>query len=182
LVTFFLYFGLAYAAATLLASGLAHVVYFRRFLTTVRAHRVLPPVWAPPVVFAVVGWELAAGGLAAGMLASTRPATLAAPLFGSCALAGCAFWLYVRRLLSRPVRAASCGCSPLASPLTPASLAPSVALALASALGLAAAGFGPEGAVAIGAALPPAVWGCTLAGLLILLPAAAPAPAGGRVR
>jgi hypothetical protein len=179
LLVFCLYFGLSYVGSTLLAGGLGHVVGFPAFRALVRGHGIVPPGWALPAAAAVTVFELAAGGSAAGLLLVGPPTAFAAPVFASCAVASVAFWLYVRRLLGQPVRAASCGCSPASGPLTPASLTPSAALALVSLAGLAAAVLGPATLAPLVPALLSALWGVTLAGLLVVFPAAVPAAAGG---
>ncbi len=178
MLVFFLYFGLAYVAATLLASGLSHVIRFSAFRELVDAHGIVPPGWALPVAAGVAVYELAAGGLAAGSLAASHLAGFVALIFVSGVLAGCLFWLYVRRLLSRPTRITSCGCSPISSPLTPASLTPSVSLMVVSLTGFAAMALGPARPAPFSLALLPALWGLTLAGLLVLFPAAVPAAVG----
>jgi hypothetical protein len=178
LLGFFRDFSSAFVAATLLASGLGHAIRLPAFRALVREHGIVPPRWALAVAAGVAAYELAGGGLAAGLLVCRHPAALAASVFGSCALAGCAFWLYVRRLLDRPVRVAWCGCSPISSPLTPASLTPSSSLVVVSLGGLAAAVLGPADPAALGAALLPALWGVTVAGLLVLFPAVVPASVG----
>jgi hypothetical protein len=179
LLAFFLYFGLAYVAATLLATGLSHVIRFSAFGALVRAHGIVPRKGALPVAGGVTVYELAAGGLAAGALVTSPWPSFAGPVFGSCALAGCAFWLYVRRLLNRPVRIASCGCLPVSSALTPASLTPSASLVIVSLAGLAATGLGSADPVPLGVAVLPALGGVTLAGLLVLFVTVVPAAAGG---
>jgi hypothetical protein len=60
--------------------------------------------------------------------------------------------------------------------LTPASFAPAAALAAAGALGLAVSPLAAAASHAAVAVLP-AAWGATLAGLVLLLPASAPAAA-----
>src|SRR5262249_11776429 len=109
-------------ATTLLGSGLGHVVRVSEFRALGREPGLLSPRWALPAAAGVTAYELVGGGLAAALLVLPRPTALAATVFASCALAGCAFWLYVRHLLDRPGRVASCGCSPISSPLTPASM------------------------------------------------------------
>jgi hypothetical protein len=177
---FFLSFGLAYVAATLLATGVSHVWRFSSFRMLVRAHKIVPASLVLPAAACLVVYELVAGGLAAGLLIAPRMPVFAMLVFVSCVLAGAAFWLYVRRLLNRPVRSGSCGCLPVSSPLTSASLTPSASLAIVSLTGLAATALGSAAEPApLGVVLLAALWGVTLAGLLVLFPAAVPAAVGG---
>ena len=178
MLDFMLHFAVAYAAATLLSSGLAHAARFRDFAALIRAHGLLP---APAAVAAaaVVAFEATAGIVAAGSLVGWwEPRTAAtAWALGSCVAAGCGFWLYVRRLLSSPVKIDACGCSPVSSPLTPASLAPSATLVAVSLVGLLALAV-PPGPLAPGPVVLAGLWGVTVAALLVLFPASAPASRG----
>jgi hypothetical protein len=177
MLTFAVPFALAQIAAALLASGLAHLVRFAPFRALVREHGLIPRGFTTPVALGVLGLELAAGGAAlAALLAAGSPRQHLA-LFAVCAVLGTAFAVYVRALLRRPVRASACGCSPVSSPLTPASLVPSVALLVASLAGAAAVAMGAatgSGAEPL-AVLLAVLWGLTLAGLQFLYPAAIPA-------
>jgi hypothetical protein len=134
----------------------------------------------------VAALEVGIGGAIA--LALLGPAVHLAPwalALGSAAC-GVAFLVYLRRLLAQPAGAESCGCSPLASPLTRVSLVPSVALLAVSAAGLAAGmlqGASIEPLPGSGTLLMLSVgWGATLALLVLVLPAVVlPRPGiGGR--
>lgn len=176
---------LGYVAATLLASGLGHALWPGGFRDSVRSHGVVPARLAGLVAALVTALELAAGAAAVAVLSSAGAAAWASVLFAACAATGVAFALYVRRLLARPEGIASCGCTPLGGPLTPASLVPACALALASLSGLAGASLGRAetlgaayGSLGVSALLPVA-WGATLAFVINMLPASAPGPAAG---
>jgi hypothetical protein len=176
---FGLCFGLAYVAAALLPSGVGHIARFSAFAGLIQTHSILPPIWARPVAAGVAVYELAIGGMAVGALSAVLPPRFAAWVFGAGVAVGCAFWLYVRRLLGGPVPLVSCGCLPVSGPLTPASLIPSVALVLVSVAGLAAMGLAPSAPMPLGLALLPILWGITLAGLIVLFVVAVPASAAG---
>jgi hypothetical protein len=176
---FFLYFGFAYIATTLLATGLNHVGGFTAFRDLVKAHGIVPSRWILPVVSAIVVLELVAGGLAIGLLVGALSPALAAPVFALCACAGFVFLLYIRRLLQQPVRTSSCGCLPVSTPLTQSSLTPSGSLVVVSVSGLAAAANAQADAGASGPVVLAALWGVTLASLLVLSQAALPAAVGG---
>lgn len=169
--------GLAFLAATLLATGGSHLADLRGFPRLLRHHGLLPAALAAPVAWLVTGVELAIGLAALKALLDPQP-YLATVGFGAGLGIGGVFLIYLRRLL-RAGRASSCGCSPLASPLTPASLVPAASLVVAGLVGLLAR------SSAVATSLPPrawsrlaVAWGVALAGLVLLLPATAP----GRVR
>lgn len=172
-------FGLTYVAATLLISGGWHLLRFRSFRHLVRSHEIVPS----PLVTATAALtpiaELSAG--TAALLLAVAPTALAPArvLLTTTGVLGVVFVLYVRRLLRQPVRSVACGCSPLSSPVTPASLIPGGALAAVSVTALAATFVpsGPADAAARGpgllAVLPP-LWGVALAALVMLVPASMP--------
>ncbi len=180
---FFIYFGLACAAGMLLAGGLGHALRLRAFAKLLQAHGILPRGWTFSLATAMVMCELVPGSSAILLLASFDPRPLAAWIFAWCLLVGLCFWLYVRRLLIMPVRAESCGCSPLASPLTPTSLGPSITLVATSTLGLVGTFIGPgELPTPLAVAIVPALWGVTFSGLMVVFPAVAPPLAAGGIR
>lgn len=167
--------GLAFVAATLLATGGAHAAGLPGFARLLRQHDLLPGALAAPLAVVVAGGELAIGlaALAALFGADSRLGTAA---FAASLVVGGVFLVYLRRL-RRAGHTGSCGCSPLASPLTPASFAPAAFLAVTGALGLLAR----WAATAASLPLPPRAWsglaiawGVSLAGLVLLLPASAP--------
>lgn len=169
--------GLAFVAAALLATGGAHLAGLPGFARLLRQHGLLPGGLAAPLAAAVTGAELATGLAALAALSGRDPGS--GPWSGTWAfaaslVAGVAFLVYLRRLW-RAGHTGSCGCSPLASPLTPASFAPATFLAATGALGLLArwAGAPAPPALQVWSGLAIA-WGVTLAGLVLLLPASAP--------
>jgi hypothetical protein len=183
-------FALAYVAATLLTSGVGHLVAPRRFARVLHAHGLLPPRAASGVAAVVPVLELAAGALAlTAILRRDDPqvSVLALLAHGAGAMAGVAFLLYVRRLLRATdgvasPRVASCGCTPLDAPLTSMSAAPAAGLLTACAVGLVATLVGsgaPGGDLSLPAAARalPLAWGVTLAALALGLPAVMPNPA-----
>jgi hypothetical protein len=185
-VTTFVYrFGLAYIAAALLTSGIWHLVGFSHFRALVRSHGLLPGAAAPAVAGLVLVLELGAGAVAATRALGGGPPAYDPWLFAASAGLGAAFTLYVCRLLQTPARGAACGCSPIESPLTPAAVVPAGTLLLVGGAGLAAAG-APAGPMPAPAALGgpvlalPVAWGVTLAGLVLLVPAAAAGPPAER--
>lgn len=170
-------YGLSFAflSAMLLASGVGHALGFVRFRALIRGHGIVPVPWSGLVAGVVTASELGMGAAMAGVLLRPASTPSEAALAAGSALAALAFQFYLRRLLRQPVRTHSCGCSPLASPLTAASLAPSASLLLASAVGLGTALL--QGATAFRmpseglVRLLPAGWGATLAFLVLVLPA-----------
>jgi hypothetical protein len=182
-MTFVYYLSLGYVAATLMISGTGHVLGVAHFRDLMRAHSIIPARLATTTAVLVTAFELAAGSAVLAVLLNGEMAVWAPLLLAVCAAAGGAFAFYIRGLLRRPEGITSCGCSPFAGPLTPASMVPALALLLISLLGLVAAGLGyssPLGAtyglLGISVALPLA-WGVTLALIIILLPASMPRPA-----
>jgi hypothetical protein len=168
----------AFLGAVLLSTGIGHAVGLARFAALVRAHGIVPAPWSLPVAAAVAALEIGLGGAIAfavfGPAAHLAPWALA---LGSAAC-GVAFLGYLRRLLRQPDRAQSCGCSPLASPLTGVSLVPAVALLTVSAVGLGAGmlqGTSPEPLAGGGVLRLLSIgWGATLALLVLVLPAVVP--------
>jgi hypothetical protein len=175
-------FATTFLAALLLSSGVAHVLNFPAFRATLDTHGIVPAGPLTLTALAVTVTEIIAASLTLGAAWSGSDA-LAALVFAGGVLAGAGCLLYVRRLLRSPVPVSTCGCSPLASPVTHASLVPAASLALVSSGGLGAVWLEAMGAV--GAARPemfssgvmatlPVAWGLTLAGIVWLFPAAAP--------
>lgn len=165
--------GLAFVASALLATGGAHFAGLPGFARLLREHGLLPGTIALPLAVLVAGVELASGLAALGALASGKP-RLATAAFAAALGAGAAFLVYLRRLL-RAGHTGSCGCSPLASPLTPASFVPAASLVAAGAIGLLVRWAATSDALVPrswgGLAI---AWGVTLAALVLLLPASAP--------
>lgn len=182
MLTFIFAFSLAYIATALLTSGLGHVVQFRQFREVIRSHGIFPPFLAWPAAVGVVSCEVIFASMALMMGMGEEPALLAAGVFIACAGMGWAFLLYVRMLLRTSPHVTSCGCSLFSSPLTPASLAPALALTIVSLLGVTAALVNPDalstvrGTQASSLGSLSFVWGATLAGIVLLLPASMPLP------
>jgi len=174
--------GLAFVAALCGATGGAHLAGLPGFSRLLRRHALLPSGLAAPAAVAVAGAELAIAAAAVAALAGGDP-RLAAAAFAGAAAVGAAFLAYLRRLLASG-HTGSCGCTPLASPLTPASFVPAAGLVVTGALGLAAGG--AAGGFAALPALPAgapwsalaAGWGLVLVALVLLLPATAPGRVG----
>jgi len=173
--TFAFRLSFAFLGAVLLGTGIGHAAGFARFAALVRGHGIVPAPWSGPVAAAVAALEIGIGGaLALALVGSAVHVAPWALALGSAAC-GVAFLVYLRRLLRQPARAQSCGCSPLASPLTGVSLVPSVALLTVSAVGLGAGmlqGSSPEPLAGGGVLRLLSIgWGATLALLVLVLPA-----------
>lgn len=169
--------GLAFVAASLLATGGAHLIGLPGFARLLRQHGLLPGVLAAPLAVVVTGAELAIALAALAALAGSDPGFgpwLGTTAFAASLAAGGVFLVYLRRL-RRTGHSGSCGCSPLASPLTPASFAPAAFLAATGALGLLARWAAAPISLSLQAWSGLAItWGVTLAGIVLLLPASAP--------
>lgn len=180
MIGFFALCGLVFVAVLLAATGGAHLVGLPGFARLLRRHGIVPASLAVPAATALTLAELTLAAAAMTALAGGDP-RLAGIAFGAALALGGGFVAYLRALL-RSGHTGSCGCSPLATPLTPASFAPAVGLIAAGTLGLLATGGGfaglpvPPAGVA-GSALAGA-WGVALVALVLLLPATAP----GRAR
>lgn len=165
--------GLAFVAASLLATGGAHLVGLPGFARLLLQHGLLPGVLAAPLAVVVTGAELAVALAALAALAGSD-ARFGTGAFAASLAAGGVFLVYLRRL-RRAGHSGSCGCSPLASPLTPASFAPAAFLATTGALGLLARWAAAPISLSLQAWSGLAIaWGVTLAGVVLLLPASAP--------
>jgi hypothetical protein len=191
MLTFLSLLAPAFVAAMLLTTGVGHLRSFAEFAALVRGHRVLPARAAGVVAGGVVAVELLVGAGAVALVAGAVPPGMGVALTGLSGIVGLAFLAYVDRLLRRPGAAGGCGCSPMAAPLTRLSRVPAAALAAVAALSLLAAAIRPGGdglgiaslpAHAVAMAALPLVWGVTLAGVVLLVPAAAgePEPAASR--
>lgn len=178
MLTFAYWLAVAYTVFALLSSAASHLVGLRRFARTIQDHGVLDSRTSAVAAVGVVLFELGAGGAIALTSVEGESTGAIRFAFAGCAAAGVLFTLYVRRLLRRPTRIASCGCSPLGGPLTPASLLPGLLLTAASVVGLAASlgatHVGFESLLSDARTAAGAGWGATLAGLVILFPASAP--------
>lgn len=171
--SFLYYFGGCSIAVTLLLSGLAHLLRFGRFRLGIRGHAIAPTSFAWPAAVAVTLLELSAGAAAAAALVKGRGG---AGAFLGALMLGLGFLAYLVRLLRMPVRAESCGCSALESPLTSVSVAPAAVLIGSALVGLAALAMPPDAASPAPATALGVLWGTTLAGLALLAPATMPEP------
>lgn len=170
--------GLCFVAATLLATGASHLAGLRGFTGLLRQHGLLPGGLAAPLAVLVTGAELTVGVAAVAALGGASPLLSTASFAAAFGLGG-AFVVYLRRLLAAGHNG-SCGCSPLASPLTAASVVPAGSLIAVGAGGLlarlsdAAEVLPPQpwSSLAVG-------WGLTLAILVLLLPATSPGRVAG---
>ncbi|MEM9557470.1 MAG: MauE/DoxX family redox-associated membrane protein [Acidobacteriota bacterium] len=186
MATVFLDLALAFTAATLLPSAVDHLLRPRRFVALVREHGVVPSALASTVAGGVAIIELVIGLAAGGVFVGFVPTAVTPALLWTTTALGLLFLAYLRRLLTRPARAAteaSCGCSPFIGRTTTAAYAPAAGLVLFAGLalvGLLAVGFDAAGSVSTGRTaldlvhLLPALWGLTLAVLASLIPATVP--------
>lgn len=170
--------GLAFVATLAVATGGAHLADLPGFARLLRRHGLLPGALTAPAALALAAAELAIAAAAVAALAGGGP-RLGTAAFAAALALGSGFLVYLHRLV-RSGHTGSCGCSPLASPLTPASFVPAAALAATGALGLAASWV--SGGLAPPAVTPwsvlAAAWGVTLVGPVLLLPATAPGMVG----
>jgi len=173
-------FSLAFLGLTLAATGLGHLLRFRQFSALIHMQRMIPGRASAASAALVTGIELA--------LATV----LALGVAGLLAFDGLKYWLvvcgglggmflyYVHRLMRAPVRAVSCGCSPIESPVSPASYYPAAALILCSCVSMTAGLSLERWPAATATSLGPfALWmptalAAVLAGLILLFPASVP--------
>lgn len=158
--------------AALLPAGIAHLLRPAQFAQLVAAHGVLRPRSAPAVAVAVGVTETVVGG---GALVAIVADGLRRPVLGAALLLGIAFVTYLTALMRRPHAGLGCGCTPLAGPVTTASLLPGAVLVAVSVPALPAAG-APAGAAWSGPVWFGAVCGATLAVAVMLVPATVPDP------
>jgi|GEM_PF-6451239 len=184
MLSFVILGGLALVAVVLATTGVAHLADPAGFARLLRGHDLLPRALALPAALVVGLVECLVAIAALAALAGAGGPRFASLAFAAALVVGVGFLAYLRRLLDSG-HTGSCGCTPLASSLTPASFVPAAALTTAGALGLAAvwlAGSGPGVSSATSAATPwgalAIAWGVALAGLVLLLPATAPGRAG----
>ena len=130
----------------------------------------MPPPLTGLIAVGVCGFELLAGGVALFCLQHSAAVAMQIWVLVSAAVAGTAFWLYIRQLLRKPAGVTSCGCSPLAAPVTRASLAPSIGLVCISILGLGAIAGAWYGEPRLLIVLP-CLWGATFGWITLLYPA-----------
>jgi hypothetical protein len=157
---------LGYSVAALLPVGVAHLLRPMSFGRLIATHGVLAPQVAPAIAVAVAAAECALGGAALVGLLRGGPH---GPVLGAALLLGIAFVAYLAGLLRRPHTGVICGCTPLAGPVTTASVLPGAVLVVVCALALPGAVGAPAGASWFGV-----VCGVTLAVAVTLVPATAP--------
>jgi hypothetical protein len=175
LISFWMSMGPAYVAVTLLASGVGHVVRFGAFRDLVRTHGLIPARLAPAVALVTVLAEVGFGAAALFLVPPGSRSGTYVVIFAGPVVLGLAFVGYVRQLLRSRSRATSCGCSPLAGPLTSAALLPGAALSLVSVTTLVAAALAVTEPVGDPLSwVLPALWGATLAMVVMLVPASVP--------
>ena len=172
-------FALAYVATTLLAGAVGHAARLGSFHDLIREHAIIPPRGAPLAALLTLLAEPVGGTAAIVLLLRQSDAAATLLLFAATGGLGVGFHLYIRRLLGQPHTTSGCGCTPLSSPLTPASLLPSAALVMVSAAGLATAlvsDWTPVAAPGSGGSLSllAPLWGMTVAVLVMLAPASMP--------
>lgn len=176
---FFTPLALALHGAILATTGIGHVVGLRGFSALLREHGLIPGRLVIPVALGVVMVEIGLAGAALIALyeladMGTPPASTRPLLFAALGIASC-FVVYLSALLRGRRSFSSCGCSPLASPLTLFSLVPALAVVLSA--GLALVSFDPNtnGPTPVFSVL----WGITLGGIVLLVPATIPRPLKG---
>lgn len=175
-VTFFSLLAPTFIATVLLSSGIGHVIDFRSFAAVVRSQGLVPHRSVGRIAAGVVCVELLLGGGALAVLTGRVPRGWTLTLTSGSLVVALAFFIYLRRLLRRPHAAATCGCSPLESPLSELSRVPAAALAVVASIGLLAVLIQPADATLSIASLAeralPVMWGVALAGIVLLVPAA----------
>ncbi len=177
------YFSLSCLAALLLTTGGGHLSRFRAFRALLGEHDIIPAPFVPLAALSIPVIEMTSGAVALLLLAGNLQPFVAPSLFAAGAVVGTIFLFYVRQLLRRSTDSTSCGCSPLSSPLTPASMLPAATLILTSGVGFLSAVWSdvnrasaldsPYGLIV--SALP-IFAGVVFAGITILVPASMPLP------
>lgn len=180
---FVYYFSLSCLAAILLTTGSGHVAKFPVFRALLVEHQIAPFRMVTLVAILILAVELATGMIALLLLAGGLRTQYSPFLFAVGAGAGIVFLVYLRHLLRRSTGVTSCGCSPLASPLTPAAMIPAATLGLVSCAGLIAVlwpatnlSTAPAGERELVLSALPILSGVVFAGITILAPASMPSP------
>lgn len=177
-------FAPAYLATLWLASGVHHLIRPRELRRSLVEHRLVPRPWAAPLVTAVTVAELALGatalfvvvrGFGRGVAVPALPAITAIVSLASLGMAAL-FLAYLGLLLRRgPAPASSCGCSPVAAPVTRWSLLPAASVVVVALAALVTGAPAPVFAT-LGISLLSTGWGVTLAVLVPALPAMVAVP------
>ena len=167
-----LFLAAGYVSVLLAAAGAGHALRLGAFRETLRRHAIVPePLAGLAAAAGAMAETILGAGLLAAALTANQTATLG--LFAGCGLLAAAFAGYLALLLRRGA-GSSCGCLPVAAPLTEMSLLPAAGIVGFSALGALAALADPV-ANAPAAALG-FTWGAVLALLAVLLAASMPRP------
>lgn len=167
-----LFLAAGYVSALLVVAGAGHAFRLGAFVETLRRHAIVARPLAAPAAACVAMVETVFGaGLLAAVLAGNQAGAMR--LFGACGLLAACYVGYVVMLLNRKA-GGSCGCLPVAAPLTEMSLLPAAGILCCCALGMLAALADPiasKGVSMLGLA-----WGVLLSLLSILLAATMPHP------
>ena len=162
----------ACSATVFLVSGIGHLRHPRRFARAVHGHRLLPGFLVAPLAVLLAVGEVTVGIAAALALAGRLPESWAPSLLVGTAWVCLALAAYLCVLfVSRPY-AETCGCTPWSTPLSALSLAPAVITGSLAVLAFVA---GSRGMSSIESGLLGALWGLTIAVLVLAAPAAVPA-------
>jgi hypothetical protein len=161
------------SATVFLVSGSSHLLHPRRFARAVRGHRLLPgPVVAPLAVVLAAG-EMTVGVAGALALAGRLPERWAPVLLTGTACICLALGAYLCVLFVMRPQAETCGCTPWSTPLSALSLVPAVVTGSLAVLALVASSHNVS---SFDSGLLGALWGLTVAALVLAAPAAVPAP------
>jgi hypothetical protein len=161
------------SATVFLVSGGGHLLHPRRLARAVRGHRLLPGSMAAVFAVLLAAGEVAVGVAGALALAGRFPESWAPVLLTGTACFCLALGAYVCVLFVMRPYAETCGCAPWSTPLSALSLAPALVTGSLTVLALVASSPDVGG---IGSGLLGALWGLTIAALVLAAPAAVPAP------
>ena len=161
------------SATVFLVSGSGHLLHPRRFARTVRAHRLLPGSIAAPLAVMLAAGEAAVGIVAVLALAGRVPETWVPALLAGTACVCLALAAYLCVLFVARPYAETCGCTPWSTQLSALSLAPALVTGSLTVPALVAS---PHNVTSVGSGILGALWGLTIAALVLAVPPAAPAP------
>jgi hypothetical protein len=161
------------SATVFLVSGSGHLLHPRRFARAIRGHRLLPGALAAPLAALLAAGELTAGVAGALALAGRLPESWAPFLLMGTASVCLALGAYLCVLFVTRPYAETCGCTPWSTPLSALSLVPAAVTGSLAALALVASS---HEVTSFGGGLLGALWGLTIAALVLAAPAAVPAP------
>ena len=159
-------------ATVFLLSGSGHLLHPRRFARAVRAQGLLPAVMTAPLAVLLAASEVTLGAAGALALAGRLPDQWTPVLLAGTVCVCVALGAYVCALLVTRPHAASCGCTPWNAALSPLSLVPAMVTGGLAALALVAS----ADPVSFDGGLLGALWGLTIAALVLATPAAVPIP------